>query len=135
MGMKKGKVHQIVENGIVYIGVYTNRKKNGKGKVGTTENELKSRVSNIRSVNGKDFCVVACFVLPDTTKSCIEHLESGIKIVLEGLYTHVGNDHFTFRMNNRKEGYVEFVKNALVEGIRICEARHWKYELRFFKAF
>ena len=135
MSMKKNKVHTIIEQGIVYIGVYMNRRKQGKGKVGTTENELKSRVSNIRSTKGKDFRVIACFVLPDTTKSCIEHIESGIKIVLEKNYTHVGNDHFTFRMDNRKEGYVQFVKTALLEGIRICEEKHWNYELRFFKTF
>ena len=135
MGMRKNKVHTIVENGIVYIGLYMNRRKQGKGKIGTTENPLKDRVSNIRCTKGKDFRVIACFVLPKTTKSRIEHLESGIKMVLEERYTHVGNDHFTFKMNNRKEGYVQFTEIALREGVRICEEKGWNYEVRFFKTF
>ena len=135
MGMKANKVHEIVEQGIVYIGVYTNRRKKGKGKVGTTEKELKVRVSNIRSKNGKDFRVVACVVLHNTTKSRLEYIESGIKIELEENYTHVGNDHFVFCMENRKEGYTAFVEKALTEAIQICEKKHWNYELRFFKTF
>ena len=135
MGMKKNKVHQIVENGTVYIGEYMNRRKNGKGKIGTTEKELKARVSNIRSTKGKDFQVIACFTLRNTTKSRIEHIESGIKILLEEMYTHVGNDHFTFKMENRVQGYTHFVEMAVIEGQRICEERHWDYELTFFKKF
>lgn len=135
MGMKANKVHQVIKEGIVYIGFYMNRRKNGKAKVGTTENKLKTRVSNIRSKNGKDFYVVAYLVLKNTTKSRIEHVESGIKVMLEENYANVSNDHFTFRMENQAKAYADFARQAIDEAMRICNERRWSYEVRFVQEF
>ena len=135
MAMTKNKIHKMIEKGVVYIGVYMRRRKNGKGKVGTSENSAKTRQSNIRKKNGKDFHVIAYFVLSNTTKSRLEHVESGIKMELETVFTHVGNDHFIFPMADRAEGYRRFVSRAIVAGMKVCESYGWEYQLKFEEKF
>lgn len=132
MGMKAEKVHGIIEEGIVYIGFYLNRKKKYiKAKNGTTEHKMNERASVIKSINGKNFRVLAYFILPNTTKSCIEYLEAGMKIELEKAYTHIGNDHFVLK--NNKQEMIEFAKIAILTGAKICDQMGWERDIAFFK--
>lgn len=127
MGMKANKKHETIENGKFYIGGHMKRRKNGRGKIGTTEEALKKRVSNIRCKDGKDFNVFAYIQLVVATKARLELIESWVREGLEQKYAHIGNDHFEFPMLNRQEGYDRFTRDALALAVEICNMKHWDY--------
>jgi len=133
MGMKANKKHNVIENGKFYIGGCMNRRKNGRGKIGTTEKELKTRVSVIRSKGEKDFNVMAYITLKVATKARIELVESWVREGLEQKYTHVQNDHFEFSMLTRKEGYETFLQDALALAAEICNMKQWGYTVNYVK--
>ena len=127
MGMKAHKKHEKIEDGKFYVGGYTKRRKRGRGKIGTTEKALKTRISNIRTKYGKDFDVFAYVLLTVATKARLELVESWVREGLESKYSHVENDHFEFPMLNREEGYERFTRDALALAIEICNIKHWDY--------
>ena len=133
MGMTAHKKHEKVENGKFYIGGYMKRRKRGRGKIGTTEEELKKRISNIRCKHGKDFEVWAYIQLTTATKARLELVESWVREGLEEKYVHVENDHFEFHMMNRTEGYERFTKDALTLAVEICNMKHWDYTVIHLK--
>lgn len=133
MGMKANKKHETIENGKVYVGGHMNRRKNGRGKIGTNEKNLKQRIANIRSTQGKDFDVWAYIQLTVATKARIELVESWVREGLEQKYTHIGNDHFEFPMMNRTEGYERFTRDALALATEICNIKHWDYTVVHLK--
>ena len=128
-GMKKNKKHRKIEGGKFYVGGHMNRRKLGRGKIGTNEKDLSTRISNIRRVDGKDFNVFAYIELAEATKARLELVESWVREGLESKYTHVGNDHFEFPMQNREEGYERFMHDALTLAIEICTMKHWDFSL------
>lgn len=127
MGMVAHKKHEAVKNGKFYVGGYMKRRKNGRGKIGTTEKSLGSRISCIRNKEGKDFDVFAYIQLVVATKARLELVESWVREGLENKYSHIGNDHFEFSMMNRAEGYDKFVNDALTLAVEICNMKHWDY--------
>lgn len=133
MGMTAHKKHEKVENGKFYIGGYMKRRKRGRGKIGTTEEELKKRISNIRCKYGKDFDVWAYIQLTTATKARLELVESWVREGLEEKYVHVENDHFEFHMMNHTEGYERFTKDALTLAVEICNMKRWDYTVIHLK--
>lgn len=129
VGMKANKKHGIVEGGKFYVGGHMNRRKRGRGKIGTNEKDLSTRISNIRRTDGKDFNVFAYIQLTEATKARLELIESWVREGLESKYTHVGNDHFEFPMMNNKEGYEQFTRDALTLAIEICTMKRWDFSL------
>ena len=127
MGMKAHKKHEEIKDGKVYVGGYMNRRKKARTKIGTTEEELKKRVSNIRCKYGKDFDVFAYIKLTTATKARLELIESWVREGLESKYNHVENDHFEFAMLNRTEGYERFTRDAITLAVEICNIKHWDY--------
>lgn len=133
MGMKANKKHGVVENGKFYVGGRMNRRKNGRGKIGTTENDLMTRVRKIRYEGEKDFEILAYVVLEKATKARIELIESWVREGLEHKYTHVGNDHFDFSMTDRETGYNQFVNDAITLATEMCNMKHWNYKVVYNK--
>ena len=126
---------KVYKDGKFYIGGYMKRRKNGRGKIGTNEKNLKRRISCIRSKEGKDFDVFAYIQLSVATKARLELVESWVREGLENKYIHIGNDHFEFPMINQKEGYDRFVQDALALATEICNMKHWDYMVIHTKHF
>jgi hypothetical protein len=127
--MKRNMKHYIEENNYFYIGGRMNRRKNGKGKVGTCQQRyLSSRLGNIRHTE-KDFKVLCYLYLPNINKSRLEALESEVKANLAMIYQHVGNDHFEFQMNDAKQDYFIFSLIALGFAVKYCQDHNMAYEV------
>ena len=127
--MKRNMKHYIEEYNYFYIGGRMNRRKNGKGKVGTCQQRyLSSRLGNIRHTE-KDFKVLCYLYLPNINKSRLEALESEVKANLAMIYQHVGNDHFEFKMNDAKQDYFIFSLIALGFAVKYCKDHNMAYEV------
>lgn len=127
--MKRNMKHYIEEYNYFYIGGRMNRRKNGKGKVGTCQQQyLCNRISSIRHKE-KDFKVLCYLYLPYINKSRLEALEAEVKADLAMIYQHVGNDHFEFKMTNAKQDYFLFSLTALLLAIKYCKDHNVAYEV------
>ena len=135
VGMKANKKHGMIKNGKFYIGGHINRRKKGRGKIGTNETNLSGRVANIRRTDGRDFFVFAYIQLEVASKARIELIESWVREGLESKYSHVGNDHFEFPMLNKVEGDERCVTDALTLAVEICNMKHWDYTVIHKKVF
>lgn len=131
MGMKKNKAHEILEKAYVYVGICNNRRKNGRGKIGTTEKSVKGRASCIRNQSDKDFTPKAYIEIYKTTKARIEWIESSMRMDLEEYYTHVGNDHFEYAMVNKNVSNTEFVERAINIAVEYCNQKRFSYKVVF----
>ena len=129
MGMKANKQHKVNNEGFVYVGICAKRRIFGRSKVGTTEKPLKTRISCIRSKGEKDFTVRAYIRLLNCTKSQLELVESAMKVELEKRYQHIQNDHFEYKMIDKKTEYAEFVDRAIQYGTEACQWKHLNYEV------
>ena len=136
MGMKKNKVHTTIDKGYAYTGAYTRRKKEGRVKLGTNEEDLKARIRSLK--HGKDtkgFILFGYLEFYNTTKSQLEVIEAHTKTVMEKYLTHVGNDHFTFPINKKnKMLQYNIVCNCMLK-IMMDEAdrRGYKYTVHWVR--
>lgn len=131
MGMTKNKTHDKLDRAFVYVGICRNRRKNGRGKIGTTEKTVNKRASCIRNQTDKDFIPKAYIEIYNTTKARIEWVESSMRMDLEEYYTHVGNDHFEYAMNNKNVGNAEFVERAINIAVEYCNQKRFSYKVVF----
>lgn len=126
--MKKNKVQHINH---YYTGGCTNKRKNGMGKNGTSQQYyLCKRIGKIREKE-KDFEVFGSMVIYDIDKSDLEALEADVKSRLTkyDFLQHVQNDHFMMKLSPDRREYVAFAGMSLLYAKQYCDTRGWEYEI------
>ena len=131
MGMKKEKKHTIVEKGFCYVGADAYKSKHGRGKIGTNEENLNNRMSNLK--NKENFRLIAYLEFKNTTKAKLEVIESAMRVGLADLYQHVGNDHFIIPITpkTKKGKYSVFSLIALYFGIEEAKRRGYEFAVHW----
>ena len=126
--MKKNVVKHINH---YYVGGCDNRRKNGRGKNGISQQHyLSKRIAKIRETE-KDFVVFGHMIVFDIDKSDIEALEADVKSHLTkyDFLRHVQNDHFEMKLSSDRREYVMFAGLSLLYAKQYCDMRGWEYEI------
>lgn len=131
MGMKKEKVHDVISKGFCYTGADAYKSKNGRGKIGTNEEDLNARISNLKSK--ENFKLFGYLEFKNTTKAKIEVIESAMRVGLADIYQHVGNDHFKIPVTPKTKysEYAIFSLIALYYGMEEAERRGYEYTVHW----
>lgn len=130
MGMKSKKVHGAIEKGYCYVGGNTHKSKNGEGKIGTNENDLNKRISNL--MQKENFTLFAYLEFSNTSKAKIEIIESAMRVGLAEHYQHFGNDHFKVQLT-KTDKYLSFCLLALYYSMEEAERRGYKYTVHWIR--
>ena len=133
MGMKKEKIHGIVSKGFCYAGTDAYKSVNGRGKIGTNEEHLNKRMSNLK---GKEnFRLFGYLEFKNTTKAKLEVIESAMRVGLADLYQHVGNDHFQIPITPKTKysEYTTFSLIALYYGMEEANRRGYEYTVHWVR--
>ena len=133
MGMKKDKIHSVIEKGYVYIGGNLYKKRNGRIKNGTAENDLDHRINKLK--RDEHFTLFGYIEFYNTTKTRLEIIEAHMKDQLENYFQHVGNDHFIVPINkySTKDTYVIACAMGLLYGISEAERRGYEYTVHWVR--
>ena len=134
--MVVNKQHFTNDHGFFYVGVNSRPYKNGRGKIGTTEqSNLNKRISVIKAKGESDFTLCAFLRIENCTKAQLEFVEAYTRMMLEKDYQHTQNDHFEFKMNNKIREYNNFIHTAINYGVEACNMQGFEYHLVSVKEF
>ena len=133
MGMKKDKIHSVIEKGYVYIGGNLYKKRDGRIKNGTAENNLDHRINKLK--RDEHFTLFGYIEFYNTTKTRLEIIEAHMKDQLENYFQHIKNDHFIVPINkySTKDTYAIACAMGLRYGISEAERRGYEYTVQWVR--